>query len=221
MSLSDLIDFLRMLDTELYYYIQQFGKMIYVILFAIVFSKTAFIILTFLPGDSLVFASGALAAIDKLDIFTLFIIYFIAAILGDSNNYFIGKTLNKFPQGQTFLLKFMPESMVQQARSFIKDYDRVAITFSRFVPLMRTMTPFISGYTGYSYFKFIRYNIIGALLWTMVWLGTGFALGNIKWVADNLLLTLGLITIIVFIPTIFAYLTQMIRNRKLVSKNNK
>lgn len=216
MSISDLFDFLRMLDSELYYYIKYFGRMIYVILFAVVFSKTGFVILTFLPGDSLVFASGTLAAIGKLDVISLFFIYFIAAILGDSQNYLIGKTLNKMDLSQTFIGKLLPESTIEQSQKFIQHYDRVAITFSRFVPLMRTMTPFISGYTGYSFFKFIRYNVIGALLWTTIWLLSGYALGNIKWVADNLLLTLTIITIIVLIPTIYAYFTQMIRNRKLV-----
>ncbi|WP_332645293.1 DedA family protein [Lysinibacillus sp. 54212] len=216
MSISDIFDFLKMLDTELYSYIKQFGIMIYVILFAVVFSKTAFVLLTFLPGDSLVFASGTLAAIEKLNITALFFIFFFAAILGDSQNYFIGKTINKMRLSDSWLVRFMPESAITQAKKFIEDYDRVAITFSRFVPLMRTMTPFISGYTGYSYLKFIRYNVIGALLWTAIWLVTGYALGNIKWVAENLLLTLTLITIVVFIPTLYAYFSQMVRNRKLV-----
>src|SRR4051794_27497864 len=131
MSVAEIIEFLRMIDTELYYYIKKFGVYIYILLFAIVFSKTAFIILTFLPGDSLVFASGTIAALDKLDVFTLFILYFVATTLADSNNYLIGKLLGNVPQEKNILLRFIPDTAVENAKQFIQDYDRVAITFSR------------------------------------------------------------------------------------------
>ena len=215
MSITEIVEFLRMIDTELYYYINKFGVYIYILLFAVVFSKTAFIILTFLPGDSLVFASGTIAALDKLDVFTLFILYFVATTLADSNNYLIGKLLGNVPQEKNILLRFIPDTAVENAKQFIQDYDRVAITFSRFVPLMRTMTPFISGYTKYPYFKFVRFNIVGALLWTALWLFSGYALGNIPWVADNLMFTLLLISAIVLVPTVYAYFRQMLNNRKL------
>lgn len=214
MSIAEIIEFLRMIDTELYYYINKFGAYIYILLFAVVFSKTAFVILTFLPGDSLVFASGTIAALDKLNIFTLFIVYFVATTLADSNNYLIGKWLGNVPQEKNILLRFIPDTTVASAKQFIQDYDRVALTFSRFVPLMRTMTPFISGYTKYPYFKFVRFNIMGAFLWTVVWLFSGYALGNIPWVEDNLMFTLLLISAIVLVPTIYAYFRQMLSNRK-------
>lgn len=215
MSIAEIIEFLRMIDTELYYYISKFGAYIYILLFAVVFSKTAFVILTFLPGDSLVFASGTIAALDKLNIFTLFIVYFVATTFADSNNYLIGKWLGNVPQEKNILLRFIPDTTVASAKQFIQDYDRVALTFSRFVPLMRTMTPFISGYTKYPYFKFVRFNIMGAFLWTLVWLFSGYALGNIPWVEDNLMFTLLLISAIVLVPTVYAYFRQMLSNRKL------
>ena len=215
MSVAEIVEFLRMIDTELYYYINKFGVYIYILLFAVVFSKTAFIIFTFLPGDSLVFASGTIAALDKLDVFTLFILYFAATTLADSNNYLIGKLLGNVPQEKNIVFRFIPVTAVARAKQFIQDYDRVALTFSRFVPLMRTMTPFMSGYTKYSYFKFVRFNIVGALLWTAVWLFSGYALGNIPWVADNLMFTLLLISAVVLVPTVYAYFRQMLNNRKL------
>ena len=214
MSIAEIIEFLRMIDTELYYYISKFGIYIYFLLFAVVFSKTAFVILTFLPGDSLVFASGTIAALDKLNIFTLFILYFVATALADSNNYLIGKWLGNVPQEKNILFRFIPDTTVASAKQFIQDYDRVALTFSRFVPLMRTMTPFISGYTKYPYFKFVRFNIVGAFLWTVIWLFSGYALGNISWVEDNLMFTLLLISAIVLVPTVYAYFRQMLSNRK-------
>lgn len=214
MTLMDIIEFLRMLDTELYYYIKEFGVYIYFLMFAIVFSKTAFVILTFLPGDSLVFASGTLAAIDKLNVLVLFLLYFVATSLADSNNFLIGRTIRKLPD-KTNLLRFLPNQAIDRARVFLESYDRIAITFSRFIPLMRTMTPFIAGYTGFSYGKFVRFNVIGALIWSTVWLGSGYLLGNIKWVENNLLLTLGMISIAVFIPTVFAYIKQFIKNKSI------
>ena len=215
MSIAEIFDFLRMVDTELYAYIEKFGTSIYVLLFAVVFTKTAFVVLTFLPGDSLVFASGTLAALDKLDVLTLFILYFIATTLADSNNYLIGKLLGKVPSENSALFRFISKDGLARARNFIEDYDRIALTFSRFVPLMRTMTPFVSGFTKYPYIKFLRYNMFGALLWTGVWLFTGYALGNITWVEDNLMLTLLIISAAVLVPTIYAYLKQMMKNRKL------
>ena len=215
MPIAEIIELLRMIDTELYYYINKFGAYIYILLFAVVFSKTAFVILTFLPGDSLVFASGTIAALDKLNIFTLFIIYFVATTFADSNNYLIGKWLGNVPQEKNILFRFIPDTTVESAKQFIQDYDRVAITFSRFVPLMRTMTPFISGYTKYPYFKFVRFNTIGAFLWTVVWLFSGYALGNLPWIEDNLMFTLLLISAIVLVPTVYAYFRQMLSNRKL------
>ena len=215
MTFVDIIEFLRMLDSELYYYIKKFGIYIYFLLFAIVFSKTAFVVLTFLPGDSLVFASGTLAAIDKLNIFVLFSLYFLATALADSNNYLIGRTMGKIPNDKKILFRFLPDQALDKARAFIESYDRIAITFSRFVPLMRTMTPFIAGYTGFSYWKFVRFNVIGALLWTTIWVGTGYVLGNIPWVEENLFFTLGLISILVFIPTVFAYIKQFKKKKTL------
>ncbi|KGR84999.1 DedA family protein [Lysinibacillus odysseyi] len=215
MSIAEIFEFLRAVDTELYYYIKKFGILIYFLLFAVVFTKTAFVVLTFLPGDSLVFASGALAALDKLDIIPLFVLYFIATTLADSNNYFIGRLFGRVPQEKSLLFRFISSDVLTRAKTFIEDYDRVALTFSRFIPLMRTMTPFMSGFTQYPYKKFVRYNVAGALLWTFVWLFSGYALGNIPWVADNLMFTLLLISAVVLIPTIYAYVKQMAKNRKL------
>ena len=215
MSIAEIFDLLRMIDTELYAYIEKYGTSIYVLLFAVVFTKTAFVVLTFLPGDSLVFASGTLAAIDKLDVLTLFILYFIATTLADSNNYLIGKILGKVSFEKSFLSRFVSPDILTGAKKFIEDYDRIALTFSRFVPLMRTMTPFVSGFTKYPYVKFVRYNMLGALLWTCVWLFSGYALGNISWVEDNLMFTLLLISAAVLVPTIYAYLKQLTKNRKM------
>ena len=206
--LLDFINFLREIDQVIFHYIKELGLYIYILLFAVVFTKTAFVILTFLPGDSTVFTSGTLAAIGKLDLLTLLILFIVATALADSNNYLIGKTVRKIPPKRNIFMRFISEETTSKALLFLQDYDRVAITFSRFVPLMRTMTPFISGYSGFSYWKFLRYNFIGAVLWTIVWLGGGFLLGNIPWVEDNLVFTLTIISIFVFAFTGYAYIKQ-------------
>lgn len=217
MELSELFELLRMLDSELYTYINKYGIYIYLILFLIVFGKTGFVILTFLPGDSLVFASGTIAALDQLNFVLLFILFFIATTLADSNNYLIGKLVNKF-SSKNNLLKLIPQIALDKASAFLSEYDKIALTFSRFIPLMRTMTPFIAGFTHHSYRNFLRYNSIGALIWTSVWLSSGFALGNIRWVENNLLFTLLMITVVMFIPTIYGFLSHF--KRKNTSKDN-
>lgn len=213
--LLDIIHFLREIDQLIFHYIKELGNYIYILLFAVVFTKTAFVILTFLPGDSTVFTSGTLAAIGKLDLMILFIIFIAATTLADSNNYYIGKIVRKIPRERNLFMRFISESATEKAHQFLIEYDRVAITFSRFVPLMRTMTPFISGYTGFSYWKFLRYNFFGAIIWTAVWLFGGFLLGNIPWVEDNLVLTLSVISVFVFGFTGLAYLKQFKKKRDL------
>lgn len=210
--LLDILDFLRSIDEELYTSIQTYGTAIYTVLFLIVFSKTAFVLLTFLPGDSLVFASGTLAAISQLNIAILFILYVVATSLADSNNFLIGRTAHKLSTSKG-LLRFLPARALDRATTFLAHYDRVAITFSRFVPLMRTMTPFIAGYTGFSYAKFVRYNVLGAFLWVSVWLGSGYLLGNSSWVEQNVMLTLLCISIVMLFPTMFAYFKQFVRQK--------
>ncbi len=217
MDISEILELLRMLDSELYTYINKYGIYIYFVLFFIVFGKTGFVLLTFLPGDSLVFASGTIAALDRLNFFILFIIFFIATTLADSNNYLIGRTLNKIPHEKNVLFKLIPQTTLDKASEFLIEYDKIAITFSRFIPLMRTMTPFIAGFTTHPYRNFIRYNTIGAFIWTAVWLTTGFALGNIPWVENNLFFTLSLITLAMFIPSVYGYFSHFKKKKATIT----
>lgn len=220
MSLSEIFEFLRMLDSELYIYIDRFGIYIYLLLFLIVFGKTGFVIFTFLPGDSLVFASGAIAAVGELNGWILFILFFAATSLADSNNFLIGRTFNKIPTEKNLFSRLIPPSTIEKAREFLTEYDKIAITFSRFIPLMRTMTPFIAGFTGYPYKNFVRFNVLGAFIWTTVWVGTGFALGNIPWVEENLLFTLGLITVIMFVPSVYGFISHFHKKTAAVTNNS-
>ncbi len=206
--MGQMIDVFRSLDTSLYYYLETYGTAIYVLLFLVIYCKTAFVILTFLPGDTTVFASGALAAIGKMDGWLLFIIFVAATVLGDSQNYLIGKWVGRMRLARNFFFVFISERTIAKAKNFLMDYGKVAITFSRFVPLMRTSIPFVAGYTGYAYRSFAGYNCMGGFIWTIVWLGSGFILGNCQLVEENLFVSLLVISCIAFIPAIIGFARQ-------------
>lgn len=215
--MDEIFQLLKNIDTSLHYYIDEFGAAIYIMLFLIVYCKTGFVILTFLPGDSMVFASGTLAATGDLDFKILFMLFTAATILGDSQNFFIGKQLGKLKSENHFLNRLTSDKSIGKARDFLSDYGRVAITASRFVPLMRTSVPFVSGYTGYEYRTFLSYNIIGGLIWTALWLTAGFILGNISWVVENLFLTLMIVSSTAFIPAIIGFVKQYKKKKEAIA----
>ncbi|MFJ7950038.1 DedA family protein [Lysinibacillus sp. NPDC096418] len=211
--MQEAFTFLKSIDTELYRYIEQYGLVMYIVLFFIVYAKTAFVVLTFLPGDSTVFASGTIAAIGHLNVWVLFLIFFLATVIGDAQNYTIGVMIRraKTNSGRFSLLKYIPEKTITKATNFLESYGKIAITFSRFVPLMRTTVPLVSGFTSYKFRDFVINNCIGALIWTVVWLFTGLALGNIPVVADNLFISLILISFTGLIPAIVAFIVEYIK----------
>lgn len=211
--MQTMFTFVKTIDTELYRYIEEYGLVMYIVLFFIIYAKTAFIILTFLPGDSTVFASGTIAALDHLNVWLLFLLFFVATITGDAQNYTIGAMVKRVKAKSWRLspLNYIPEKTITKATNFLAQYGKIAITFSRFVPLMRTTVPFVSGFTSYKFRDFFLHNCLGALIWTIVWLFSGFALGNIPWVADNLFLSLMLITFTGLIPALIAFFVEYIK----------
>ncbi|MFJ7737866.1 DedA family protein [Lysinibacillus sp. NPDC097287] len=211
--MQEAFTFLKSIDTELYRYIEQYGLVMYIVLFFIVYAKTAFVVLTFLPGDSTVFASGTIAATGHLNVWVLFLIFFLATVIGDAQNYTIGVMIRraKATSGRFSPLKYIPEKTITKATNFLESYGKIAITFSRFVPLMRTTVPLVSGFTSYKFRDFFINNCIGALIWTVVWLFTGLALGNIPVVADNLFISLILISFTGLIPAIIAFIVEYIK----------
>ncbi|MGV2941046.1 VTT domain-containing protein [Mesobacillus sp. LC4] len=215
--MDEIFQLLKNIDTSLHYYIDEFGAAIYIMLFLIVYCKTGFVILTFLPGDSMVFASGTLAATGDLNFQTLFMLFAAATFLGDSQNFFIGKKLGKLNSENHYLNRLTSDKSIGKARDFLSDYGRVAITASRFVPLMRTSVPFVSGYTGYEYRTFLSYNIIGGFIWTALWLTAGFILGNISWVVENLFLTLMIVSSTAFIPAIIGFVKQYKKKKEAIA----
>jgi len=200
MSFEQLIQFIQTVDDSLIHYVDLYGKTIYLLLFLIVFAKTAFIVLIFLPGDTMVFASGALAAMSDLDLLVLTPLFIFAGFLGDQSNFLIGKTFGLTRKKSKLLQKLLPQTMLDKSQNYLTSYGKTAIMFARFIPILRGTLPFTCATTNYPYRKFVVYNFIGCVLWTAAWLFGGFLLGNIPFVQNNLVLTLFILSIVFILP---------------------
>lgn len=138
----------------------------------------------------------------------LYVLFIIATTIGDSQNFLIDKYVGRLHLENKFYFKFISEKINNKAKKFLIDYGKIAIMFSRFVPLMRTSVPFVADYTGFAYCSFLSFNFIGGIFWTTVWLGAGLILGNFTWVAENLFVTLLFVTCITFIPVVLGFITK-------------
>jgi len=158
------IDVIINIDTYLTLIVQQYGILAYAILFLIVFIETGLVVMPFLPGDSMLFAAGAPAAIGSLNIFTLILILYLAAILGDTTNYYIGKKIGKkiLEKGD---VKFINKEYLKKAQVFYEKHGSMTIVIGRFIPIIRTFVPFVAGIGEMNYSKFMPYTLIGGGLW--------------------------------------------------------
>lgn len=171
-----------------------YGVLIYVLLFLIIFCETGLVVTPFLPGDSIIFACGALAAVSGMNILVLIVIFFSAAILGDGTNYLIGKKLGERLVNSNN--RFIKKSYIDKAQSFYEKYGSKAIVLARFVPVVRTFAPFVAGIGNMCYKKFGVFNIIGGVVWVSLFLILGFFFGNIPVIKNNFsLVTVGIILI--------------------------
>lgn len=201
------LDLLLHVDKYIGLFLQNYGILTYAILFLIIFLETGIVFFPFLPGDSLLFAAGTFSAQGLLNPFILFIILCVAAIIGDSINYFIGKY---FGEKIIRKSKLVREEYLDKTKSFYDKYGGIAIIYARFVPIIRTFAPFIAGMSSMNYKKFLSFNILGALAWVGIFVWGGFFLGNILWVKNNLELIIYIIIIVSLIPPI----AQWIKIRK-------
>lgn len=215
-TIKGILDFFLHLDKYLGQFISDYGIWTYSILFAIIFVETGLVIMPFLPGDSLLFAVGAFCANGSLNLFLSMILLFIAAFLGDTLNYFIGKTLGKNvlseefykpKPGQNFIrtifLKLMKREHVLKAQAFYEKHGGKTIIIARFIPIIRTFAPFIAGISHMNYGRFISYNIIGGLIWVVGITMLGFFFGTWPIVQKNFeLVVFGIIFISILPPII-------------------
>jgi membrane-associated protein len=181
--LKTFIDFFLHIDKNLVLIIQNYGVLSYGILFFVIFIETGLVITPFLPGDSLLFTAGALAALESFNIIWLFLLMFLAAFLGDTVNYWIGRFIG--PKAFTSKSKFLKKEYLDKAQSFYDKYGGKAIVLARFVPIVRTFAPFVAGIGKMNYFKFISFNLIGGAAWVAITVFSGYFLGNIPVIKDN------------------------------------
>lgn len=185
---SQILDFFLHLDQHLAQIVQDYGNLTYFILFMIIFIETGVVFMPFLPGDSLLFAAGMLAAQypESLNVWLIIILLLIAAILGDTCNYLIGKYFgDKALNIKIFGKNFIKPEYIEKTHDFYEKYGAMTIIVARFVPIVRTLAPFIGGVGHMNYRTFIIYNVVGALLWVIGLTLAGYFLGQIPLIKDN------------------------------------
>ncbi|MDR1876856.1 MAG: DedA family protein [Flavobacteriaceae bacterium] len=209
-----LIDFVLHIDVHLKELVIDYGVWIYVILFIIIFCETGLVVTPFLPGDSLLFVAGALTALpdNDMNIILLNIILFIAAILGDSVNFEIGKYFGHklFSNPRSKIFK---QSYLQKTHEFYEKHGGKTIILARFVPIIRTFAPFVAGMGRMNYRFFIKYNIVGGTIWVAIFTLLGYFVGNLQWVQDNLKFLIVFIIIISILPGIVEVLRNKWKNK--------
>jgi membrane-associated protein len=211
------IDVILHLDKYLVTLANDFGIWTYFILFAIIFCETGLVITPFLPGDSLLFAIGALSAIGGLNIVVISIVLIVAAILGDTVNYHIGKYIGpKVFHKEN--VRFLNKKHLIKTHEFYERHGGKTIIIARFVPIIRTFAPFVAGMGSMSYARFIVYNIAGGVLWVLSLVFAGYFFGNIPIVKKNFTLVIFAIIFISILPGIIAYLNEKISAKKQADK---
>ncbi len=195
-----LIDLFLHLDVHLAAFVAQYGVMVYAMLFAIIFIETGLIIWPFLPGDSLLFTAGALAATGVLDIRLVMVLLIAAAIAGDAVNYsigrFVGPKVFSAHDYQGFLHKLLNRNHLDKAHAFFEKHGGMAVVSGRFVPIVRTFVPFVAGAASMTASRFVFYNVIGGVIWVVVCAGAGYLFGNVPIVKDNFsLVAIGIVVV--------------------------
>ncbi len=202
--IQNLISFILHIDQHLVEIIQQFGSWSYVILFLIVFVETGIVIFPFLPGDSLLFASGALAAFDAFNIALLIIVFFIAAVLGDTVNYQIGKKVGMSISPNSFMGRMINQEKMTKAENFFNRHGGKTIVIARFMPFIRTFIPFVAGASRMNYGYFILYNVLGAALWVGICTIAGYFFGNYPIIKENFSTVILLIIFVSVLPVLIS-----------------
>jgi len=186
--MKEIIDFILHINQHLQDFVQAYGALVYALLFLIVFAETGLVVTPFLPGDSLLFAAGALAAneVNNLNVFLIIILLIAAALAGDNTNYFIGRYLAKKGEGaKLFGLFTIRKDYLDKTHSFYEKHGARTIILARFVPIVRTFAPFVAGVGSMTYSKYITYCIAGAIVWVTMLTMAGYMFGNIEWVKKN------------------------------------
>ena len=210
---SFIIDFILHIDQHLTELAAQYGVWIYGILFLIIFCETGLVVMPLLPGDSLLFAAGSIAAIGEMNIHLMVVLLIIAAILGDAVNFMIGKFFGEklFANPNSKIFK---QSHLQKTQQFYAKHGGKTIIMARFIPIVRTFAPFVAGMGHMTYHHFLAYNVIGGVLWVTLFSYLGYFFGNLPIVKDNLSLVLIAIIVLSVLPGII----EIIRHKRAANK---
>ena len=211
--LKTIFDFVIHIDVHLSAIIQAYGIWTYLILFLIIFCETGLVVTPLLPGDSLLFAAGTFAAKGDLNVMWLFILLSIAAILGDTANYWIGDYIGpKIFHKEN--VRFLNKEYLDRTHQFYEKYGGKTIIIARFVPIIRTFAPFVAGIGSMTYLRFISYNIIGGIAWIAACVFAGYFFGNIPIVKQNFTIVIAVIIIISILPGVIEFIRQRNEHRR-------
>ena len=203
-----LIDFILHIGDHLQELVKNYGNWIYAILFAIVFCETGLVVLPFLPGDSMLFAAGAIAAVGDMNVFVLMGLLIIAAVLGDFLNFEIGKHFGQrlFANPSSKIFK---QSYLQKTHDYYEKYGGRTIIIARFIPIVRTFAPFVGGMGKMNYAQFARYNVMGAVLWVTLFTLLGYFFGQLPFVKQHF----SWIMIGIIVVSVVPMVVEIIRHR--------
>jgi membrane-associated protein len=214
--ITHIIDFILHIDKHLLEIVNDYKTWTYLILFLIIFVETGVVVMPFLPGDSLLFASGMLAAQpNELNVWLMIVILLVAAISGDSLNYSIGKRFGmQMTKFKLFGKQVIKDEQIQKTHAFYEKYGSKTIVIARFVPIVRTLAPFVGGIGRMHYGTFITYNVIGAVLWVVGITLAGYFLGNIPIIRDNFSKVVLLIILLSILPIVFEVVKEKFKKKK-------
>lgn len=220
MEISELIGFFTKLDTHITDLIEYFGIGAYLILFFIIFLETGAVILAILPGDSLLVGAGAFASTDDLNVVALLVGFYVATLLGDMLNYKIGKYLGEKYHRSRFedrsLFKFINKENFDKVHHFFTHKGRRAFLISRFIPIARTLTPFIAGFTNVNFLDISFFMFIGNAMWTVLYVMIGYFVGNMEFLEGNFIYLMGIVFLISMIPAgIFFFRSRFLKKQNL------
>jgi len=213
--MTELIDLLLHVDSYLLDIVTRYGRWIYGLLFAIVFAETGLIVTPFLPGDSLLFAAGAIAATGSLDITLTTIVLLVAAVAGDAVNYAVGRAIGtrviERARVDPRVGRWINPAHIGRAHEFFERHGGKAVVLGRFMPIVRTFVPFVAGVAEMTYPTFAFYNVTGAVLWVGLCLGAGYVFGNVPIVKENFSLVVLGIVAVSLLPMVIEYVRYRAR----------
>jgi membrane-associated protein len=218
--MAELIDLILHVDVILLDLVKDYGAWVYGILFAIIFAETGLVVTPILPGDSLLFAAGALAAGGALDLRVLLVLLVTAAVIGDAVNYSIGRAIGtriiRKAESDPRWRRWLNPAHIAKAHEFFERHGGKAIVLARFMPIVRTFVPFVAGAAEMTYPSFAFYNVIGGVVWVAICVGAGYVFGNVPIVKENFtLVALGIVAVSL-LPMVVEYLRH--RGRALKSE---